>query len=387
MKLKNSVRKKLLTGLLIGTALAGVGVGKSFADTNLSDLKPVSKEVSDNIINEMARARSSSIQSYIYPEPICKSLVKANGYLYLVDNHNKRIYSGIFVDPKGHMLYFNGNGRAVQDDWMNINQSGYNGRYYFGPQYKAHKNTVVTVRGRDYFFDKEGHMKTGFQEWNGETYYFDPSSGIQHKGGMLNLKGNVYSLNSERNGAMTRGWLNTLGGWMYFLPESGVMTPSGVVNVTKGNGIYQPGLYVFVARNGWTYKADGFYTANGNRYYFDPGQNGRALQGKWLDTPDQAHSRDGMMYFDNNGHMAKGVKTINGETYVFTNKNSRDHNYYRDYGWYTDTATKKRYYFTDGVSARSATEFRSTAPKGAAVKGKQIIDGKTYEFDQNGVLK
>ena len=392
MKIKNSIRRKVLTSLLIGatlgTTITGFGVSKSFANSNLSDLKPVSKEVSDNIINEMAKARSSSIYSYVYPEPICKSLVKANGSLYLVDNHNRRIYSGIFVDPNGHMLYFNSNGKAVQDDWMNINQSGYNGRYYFGPQYKAHKNTVTNVRGKDYFFDNNGHMKTGFQKWNGETYYFDSSSGIKHLGGWLNQNGNRYRFNSERGGAMVKGWDYDRGGAMYF-HDSGVMTPSGATYVNRTDQ-YHPktGYYLFTnSGGGYTYQNYGWWSEGGKRYYFDPYDNGRAVQNGWIQTTGRGSNITGRVYFGSDGTMAKGVTQINGETHVFIQTNSKDQNHYEGLGWYTDKSTGKRYFFNDGVNARSATEFRNTTPKGAAVKGKQIINGQTYEFDNNGVLK
>ena len=92
------------------------------------------------------------------------------------------------------------------------------------------------------------------------------------------------------------------------------------------------------------------------------------------------------MYFGPDGNMAKGVTQINGETHVFVQPNSKDWNYYEGIGWYTDKSTNKRYFFNDGRSARSATEFRNTTPIGAAVKGRQVINGRVYEFDQNGVL-
>ena len=408
MKIKNSIRKKVLTSLLIGatlgTTMTGMGASKSFADSNnekkCGDIKYNSvapKELSEKILKgieeDYNRARTLQVGpnskyygTYRDSDGDLVVLVRYQGKFFAADQLRNVLTGPLRIG--NHLMYFGSDGAGVKNQWVTIGNepTGRNGKYYFTDNYVSLRGGEYYLRGNHFLFDDYGKNLTGFQQVGQEAYYYNPDTGVKHLGGWLNHGGNIRCLDSEKRGVMVRGWMSTMNGWMYFYPQSGVMAVSGVVNATKGNSIHKPGLYVFVAQNGHTYKRDGFYTENGNRYYFNPSDNGRALQNEWLSTSARASNITGSMYFDQNGHMAKGVKTIDGETYVFVQPNSKDWNYYQGLGWYTDKSTNKRYFFNDGRSARSATNFRDTTPVGAAVKGTQIINGKTYEFDQNGVL-
>ena len=406
MKIKESVRKKLLTTLLIGatlgTTMTSIGASKSFADGNNMEVKYNSvapKEVSEKIIKGLEESYNNKSRTI---QVGCDSkwygtasdargkkvvFVEYQGAFYAADQHRNVLTGEVRVGD--NVLYFDPNsGRGVKNTWVTLKNevSGHNGKYHFGNHYLANRNGLENINGKFFLFDKFGADLTGFQNWQGKTYYFDPSTGVRQYG-WLNKGGNVYRLPFDDGGAMVKGWYYDLGGAMCFLPESGVMAPGGAIYVSTRDKWHEPGYYCFKPSGCYTYQTYGFWSEGGYRYYFDPSQNGRGLQSQWLSTNTRASNITGSMYFDENGHMAKGVKTINGETYVFVKQNNRDWNYYEGIGWYTDTSTNKRYFFNDGRSARSATEFRNTTPIGAAVKGRQVINGKTYEFDQNGVLK
>ena len=405
MKVKNSIRKKLATTLLLGvtlgTSIASIGTSKSFADSNNIEFKYNSvapKAVSEKILKGIEEAynnKSRTVQITGFPTYYGTFrgnggdvvLVRFQGSLYAADVHRNVIVGEVRIG--NNALYFDPNsGRAMKNTWVTVKNDvdGHNGKYYFGSNYAALEDGFHDINGETFLFDRFGVDLVGFQNWGGRTYYMNPKTGVRQYG-WLNLNGNVYRLPFDDNGAMVRGWLYTQGGAMCFLPESGVMAPGGVNYVKTGDKFHEPGYYCFKPSGSHTYQTAGFYSEGGYRYFFDPNQNGRALQDQWLSTSTRASNITGSMYFDQNGHMAKGVKTINGETYVFVQQNKRDWNYYEGIGWYTDKSTNKRYFFNDGRSARSATEFRNTTPIGAAVKGRQVINGKTYEFDQNGVLK
>ena len=404
MKIKNSIRTKVLTGLLVGTALAGIGVSKSFADcgsfNNASSSKnsfttTVSKSVSEQLIKEMeedTKNRNGLPPNYWHfhgkDGSKCVTLIRHRGYLYSLDVW-KNFIGGTTVIGDTTLYFSPGNGKA-QTGWLNITDhpNGINGKYYFGDNFQALRNGFHKIYENEFLFAQNGRNLTGFQDWGGQRYYMDPSTGIKRNGGILNLNGNRYRFRVEDNGAMLRGWDHTRNGWMCYLPESGVMAPSGINYISSTNYAGKPpGYYCFKADGGYTFQVDGWFSEGGKRYDLDPSDGGRAHQNEFLQTTGRGSNITGRVYFGQDGSMAKGVTKVGDDTHVFIQTNSRDWNHYEGIGWYTDKSTGKRYFFNDGRSARSATNFRDTTPVGAAVKGKQVINGKTYEFDQNGVLK
>ena len=397
MKIKNSIRRKVLTSLLIaatlGTTVNGIGATKSFAasssstvkDTSLSEGKVASKELSDKVIQEIedaSKARWKRLESKYFHSPLCW-LVWDGWNLYGVTAFG-RLMVGTWTIG-GETYHFDDTSGKAEKGWYNItDRPGANGRYYFKWNFTAAKNNLELIDGVSHLFDAYGRMKTGFQEWRGYTYYFHPTTG-ERQYGWLNLNGNIYRLPADRGGARVHGWFYTALGAMYFHHNSGAMIPTGV-HYTKGDKYHKEGYYVFTKSGQYTRQDYGFYSENGKRYYFSEKQNGRALQNQWYSTGKRTSNSTGEMYFGPDGNMAKGVKTIDDNTYVFIQQSKNDWNYYQGLGWYTDTSTNKRYFFNDGKSARSTTDFRNAAPVGAAVKGTQVINGKTYQFDSNGVL-
>ena len=401
MKIKDSIRKKLLTTLLLGvtlgTTMTGIGASKSFAyssvSSNIGAGKVASKELSQKIIKQMeeeSKSKSRSVinlngmKRYRFFEPRC-DLYWTGQNLYGLDYYGQSLVGTWTIGDMTLNFDYN-NGKAFKEGWKKISDTnGHNGRYYFRG-YQAVKDGLKCLDDGDYLFDKFGVDLTGRQTYRGYTYLFG-SDGKRQYGYVSDRNGNIAYYRPKDGGAMVKGFnCDDPAGVMYFM-DNGYMAPYGIMKITTNLGNHRAGLYNFQhhGRGKYTYLAYGFWSEGNDRYYFDE-NDGHGYVSEWLGTNKRTSNSNGSMYFDEQGHMAKGVTKIGNETYLFQKQGKRDANYYETYGWFTDKSTNKRYYFNDGVSARSASNSRATTPVGAAVKGTQVINGKTYQFDNNGVL-
>ena len=102
---------------------------------------------------------------------------------------------------------------------------------------------------QNYYFDKDGHMATGWKQIDGKWYYFSnggvkqtgwvPASGkwyyMDSQGvmqtGWINVGGNFYYLNPDKigQGAMQTGWTKIMGSWYYF-DQSGRMLSNTTID-------------------------------------------------------------------------------------------------------------------------------------------------------------
>ena len=367
------MKKKLLTSLLIGSTLSSVANSAAFALDNSSNNNSVngsSKNSSSEIpytVQNMSRTREAYTISSRNSERY--RLVHDGPYLYLYDNYNRRFVTGLFTID-GDTYYFDNRNEYAVSGWYNT--GGY--RYYFDPStFKALKNGFHMINGTRYLFDSNGHIMTGLNRIHGRTYYTNGVGAVVT--GWYNTNGNRYYFNPNDGGAAYTGWYQDLAyslpwGQMYF-HDDGRMA-KGVTNINGNIYLFQPH-----GKGQNYYIATGFYTdtSNGNRYYFDANDRGRAHKG-WLDLDDRFYSDDSMMYFHNDGTMARGVTRIGNDIYLFTEPRTSDPNYYRSYGWYTD-----------GYFGRGPRYYFDKRDNGKALKGSgHVIDGKKYDFDNNGVL-
>ena len=165
MKIKNSVRKKILTSLLIGvtlgTTLAGIGPSKSFAasgnDFSHARKIPASNRKAKNLINQMSK-RGSGVKVWDLSSDDV-AFVKLGGNLYLYD---------------------------------------YGSNSFLGAK--------VTINGHSYFFDvKELYARQGWLDFEGETYYFNPDNFQNFQDG-VHMVGNIR--HSFKDGHLVRnGWI------------------------------------------------------------------------------------------------------------------------------------------------------------------------------------
>lgn len=169
------------------------------------------------------------------------------------------------------------------------------------------------IEGQQYYFDPDGYLCTGWQEIDGNRYYFD-DSGIMVTGWLLDAH------YFHPDGRLATGWLE-LDGKRYYLGDDG-RRKAGIVDVDGEQYLLNEQGYVHC---GW---AEVF----GSRYYGD--EQGHPLFGR--------QEIDGVQYhFDESGAALTGWQKIDGFTY---------------------------YFYSDGAAAR----------------GRLTIDGTVCNFASNG---
>ena len=203
-------------------------------------------------------------------------------------------------------------------DWLPIDQSGWD---------------VLENGGRCYL-DEDGDPVSGWQELDGNTYYFDPETcAMQIR--WLQLDDGRYYLGDD--GIKRTGW-QTILGCRYYLGQTGAM---------HTGWLEQDGGRMYLNENGnphsgWLQLEDGTYFLNeqcfmhtgwlelgAQRYYFD--EDGKLYSG-WLEQEegtyylgDDGIPKTGWLELDGNkyylkedGAAAKGALTIDDQKYFFT---------------------------------------------------------------------
>lgn len=130
-------------------------------------------------------------------------------------------------------------------------------RYYFAPGSGAMATGNVTIGEKNYCFDSNGKMKTGWQTIDGQKYYFDTDTGAMALG-ITDIGGKKYYFD-VKTGVMTTGKLIIDKKKYYFLPSTGVMQ-TGLVEIEK--------VKYYFAEDG--VMQTGWVTISGKKYYFNP---------------------------------------------------------------------------------------------------------------------
>ena len=226
-------------------------------------------------------------------------------------------------------------------DWLPIDQSGWD----------------VLENGDRCYLDEDGDPVSGWQELDGNTYYFDPETyAMQIQ--WLELNDGRYYLGDD--GIKRTGW-QTILGCRYYLGQTGAM---------HTGWLEQDGGRMYLNENGnphsgWLQLEDGTYFLNeqcfmhtgwlelgAQRYYFD--EDGKLHSG-WLEQEEGTYYlgddgipktgwlelEENVYYLDESGIMQTGWLELNGQTY---------------------------YLKEDGTAA----------------KGKLIIDDETFYFTSRG---
>lgn len=238
----------------------------------------------------------------------------------------------------GDQTYWINQDGSVQTGWLKLE-----GKWYW---LKADGTRAasewITYDNNRYYFDGDGVMYTGMKEVDGTRYYFHSWGGLYHDQ-TFTIGGKTYYANSD--GTFATGWVQN-GGKTYYFDEDG----------TSHTGwLLLDGTYYWINANG-TRRDDELFQYDGNYYYVD--KNGVMATSGWVywDYNYYYPRSWGGMYknafitYDNNlyylgsdSKMAIGWQSIGGNTYYFRN-------------W------------------------------GGMITGKQVIDGKTYVFDEDGKL-
>ena len=218
----------------------------------------------------------------------------------------------------------------------NVDRSGFgeeNGIRYYQDFHGDKVTGWQDINGQTFYFLSDYSMATHWQQIGGRTYYFGGDgmlvSGWQEIGGQLHHFGD--------DGILTTGWLEADGHTCYFDSDGILVT--------------------------------GWQEIDGGRYYFDA--DGMMVTGRVvLDGQTYCFADDGTMttgwadnyYYLSDGTMATGAQEIGGIAYLF-NEDGTPFSGWLQEGEYS------YYYLEDGTTAAGPTQ----------------IDGTTYYFTPSGI--
>lgn len=194
-------------------------------------------------------------------------------------------------------------------------------------------------------------MRKGWLSLGGKKYYLNKKTGVMLTGWQLDSNKQRIRFFRLSDGSMLTGfWKDSKGRYRYFDPRSGHMQ-RGWMKDEKGNKYYFSSStgYMFV---GW------INSSNGKKRYFDSKTG--VMKTGWY-----TEKKNGTYYLDpSTGYMLTGIRHIDSKTY------------------YLDPVTGKKVTGIQWITVDGAEYYLDK--NGAAVTGKQIIDGVLCDFDENG---
>lgn len=244
-------------------------------------------------------------------------------------------------------------------------------KYWFNSRGEQQKGWLYLGNWKMYFDMESGKAKTGMADIDGKRYLFNSDGVMQSYAGTPVINGKKYWFSTD-DASLKSGWLY-LNNWkMYFDPE----TYEAKTGMAEINGK----RYLFNS-DGVMQNYAGTPLIDGKKYWFST--DDASLKSGWL------YLLDWKLYFDPETYVAKtGFAEIDGKVYLFNSDGVM-----QNYAGTTVINGKKYWFSTDNASLKTGwlqlgnwTLYFSPADY-AAVTGKQVIDGKTYYFDENGVLQ
>ncbi|PDY44170.1 cell wall-binding protein [Bacillus pseudomycoides] len=267
------------------------------------------------------------------------------------------------------------------------------------------KNSWIN-RGSDYHFaDADGVLMTGWQEIEGKTYYFHPSSTSMIDTSGSEIDGKYYNFNddgslqrsnwkgdtySDASGAVIKEGLKDIDGKIYYFQnyhvnkkEIRLEDQNRIIHVSDkgafervsgldGKVLGHPGVL-------WLDKKEIAFTKDGS--IINPGIS--KVMERTIDGNEEAVLK---YYSVDEGAGYTGWKVIDGKKYHFSDGS---HYIFDD----NQNIDGKKYYFNQDGSAK-LTGFDKVDGKiyhydneGEMQKGWQQIDGKWYYFDDSGAAK
>lgn len=261
---------------------------------------------------------------------------------------------------------------AIKQD--ELGRSVYYGKT--GAMYKATDKSqwfaMTDSRGQQRFrhFDRFGIMSVGLVTINGSVQYYD-EEGFQVKGEFVTDKDGQTRYFDEGSGNLVKDrFLNKDGKW-YYLDDKGLLVKGA--QTIKGQKLY------FDTKTGAQVKGDFVADKDGNLTFYS-GDSGQMVQSDFFSTGNNA-----WFYADENGHIAKGAKTIRGQKLYFDTKTGQQAK-----GRFIRDDKGVRYYDAD-TGALVTNAFLETkagsnqwyymGADGYAVKGNQTIKNQHMYFD------
>lgn len=245
--------------------------------------------------------------------------------------------------------YYYRDGKALTG-WQTIDGK----KYYFNPSTKLMTTGCKWISSYWYYFGNDGAMRTntwGKNVSNGKTYYlYFQSNGKAVKDAFKTIDGKTYYFSARS--VMATGWWNIDGSRYYFGTD----------------GVRHSGWLYLGDKTYWFHQATGkmrvgeVKNAKGDARWFS---KNKETYGEMVKGWAQFGKNKFRYYYQQTGiRVMKGYLKVDGKYYYMKDG-------YRVYSrWMENAKGERRYFFEDGVMAT----------------GVQKIDGKTYEFADNGVL-
>ena len=291
--------------------------------------------------------------------------------------------SGVYVADDGSSYYFDPvTGQAVTGfvtNGSNINYYDADGRMYTGTA------GIVEIDGKRYYFDRYGARKGSSFTVDGGLHIFDADTGAEMTGVVINPRSGYLTAVTGSGEVVNNTY--RYAGAEYFAGDAGVLrtsttkTVDGVMCYYDENGERQFGLLTYTSK-GTTYT-----------FYFDDGET--VMGGKELTaiqnelnsalSSDGWHTVRSRRYYVRNGAFAKGIVTVGGIRYGFSEMSGVRLSGLRRIGG-------KTYYLdpngvvTTGFVIMDGDLRYFDESTGEMVTGVRQIDGKTYCFLSNGVM-
>ena len=314
---------------------------------------------------------------------------KIDGAWYYFDG-DSFMHKGLLTwSSDGRKSYYASDGK-LQGGWQTVNGERYyfdwsDGKslrwsqkidgawYYFDGDSFMHKGLLTwSSDGRKSYYASDGKLQGGWQTVNGERYYFDWSDGKSLRWSQK-IGGAWYYFDGDS--VMQTGWITWKDGTKSFFDWDG----KALLGWRSFNGV----KYYFDQATGiskrWSQKIDGSW------YYFD---GTSVMQKGWVTWKDGTKS-----YFqtDSSGRAAAllGWASLNGKKFYFNPANGIS-------ARWSQVIDGKEYYF-DGEGVRQtgwitwnndgSRSYFDPRDNGAMVHGTQVIDGVIYEFESDGRIR
>ncbi|MBP3270836.1 MAG: cell wall-binding protein [Ruminococcus sp.] len=261
-----------------------------------------------------------------------------NGAYYIVRSTHERAVGLKMINNSSYLFDENG---ILQTGWQE-----YGGNTYYFDKYGTMLKGVVKIDGEEYYLsDESGIFKTGLQDFNGEEYYFNdhgfPDMGFDNEGsyyydeegkqvlGWAKINDIQYYFfeSGEKKGQKASGFTDIDGKTYYFATDGHMVT--GLINIDGADYDFQQSGVMF---KGWTKDESG--------KYFMYADETTGIFAKGFVKIDNEY-----YYFDQDCHMLKGWQNIGGESYHFDDQGVMTR------GWFEDNG-EKYYFHENGICAK-----------------------------------
>ena len=258
--------------------------------------------------------------------------------------------------------------------------------------YTRAEDTVswLVVDGKWYLVDvSDGHLLSGWQTVDRNLYYFNPDTcametGNQTRGGWAMIDGQWYSFRSW--GGARKGWYFYDNCWYYLYADGHMENTSATVNgktyfFRSWGGMYANAVVssgdarYYVQADGSVCTKTG-WIKDKNKWYWIKDGSGQLAQNEWITYDNNRY------YLKADGTMASSEWT--DDTWYFKSWGGMYKNAFITYD-------NNLYYL--GSDSKMAIGWQSIGGNtyyfrswGGMITGKQVINGKTYVFDEDGKL-